>query len=241
MSALEWTVKNDDLDMLLLLLAKPEKKPKSTKRTEEALKLAAEEGKEDFVQVIIKDPEIDTGDALAIFRYSPDKAIEKINIFRLLLPQAKSGDGQDDIKSYLLYKASSTGEEEIVRILLSDPSININYSPYWGETALIKATKWGKVSVVRILLDQKGIDVDAIDDEGKSALDYALDYAKRYGNQEIVKLFQQKGYRAAGEYLDMVRTDSLEINPPAFSDSPPCPQTTYLPMLFIIPTLIMLL
>ena len=126
--------------------------------------------------------------------------------------------------------------------MLSDPSININYSDYSGETALIKAVKWrNKGSVVRILLDQKGIDVDAIDDEGKSALDYALDYAKRSGNQEIVKLFQQKGYRAAGEYLDMVRTDSLEINPPAFSDSPPCPQTTYLPMLFIIPILIMLL
>merc|ERR1711971_46834 len=137
------------------------------------------------------------------FRYRLDEAIEKINIFRLLLPQAKRGR-YNDIKSALLYKASSTGEEEIVRILLSDPSININYSPYWGETALIKATKWGKGSVVRILLDQKGIDVDAIDDEGKSALDYALDYAKRYGNLEIVKLFKQKGYRAAGEYLDMV-------------------------------------
>ena len=59
MSELEWTVKNDDLDMLLLLLAKQEKNPKSTKRTEEALELAAEEGKEDFVQVIIKDPEIE--------------------------------------------------------------------------------------------------------------------------------------------------------------------------------------
>ena len=38
MSALEWTVKNDDLDMLLLLL---EKKPKSTELTEKALRLAA--------------------------------------------------------------------------------------------------------------------------------------------------------------------------------------------------------
>ena len=243
MSALEWTVKNDDLDMLLLLLAKPEKNPKSTKRTEEALELAAEEGKEDFVQVIIKVPEIDTGDALAIFRYPIDEALEKINIFRLLLPQAKSGGRYDDIKSALLYEASSSGEEEIVRILLSDPNININYSDYGGETALISAVKQDKGSVVRILLDQKGIDVDAIDDygNGKSALDYALYYAKIYGNQEIVKLFQQKGYRAAGEYLDTVRTDSLEINTPAFSDSPPCPQTTYLPMLFIIPTLIRLL
>jgi len=91
--------------------------------------------------------------------------------------------------------------------------------------------------VVRILLDQKGIDVDAIDIYGKSA----LDYAKRYGNQEIVKLFQQKGYKAAGEYLNMVRADSLVMDPLASSDSPPCPQTTYFPMLFIIPTLIMLL
>jgi len=142
-------------------------------------------------------------------------------------------------------EASSSGEEEVVRILLSDPNININYLDFRGETALIRAVKyggvWGEGSVVRILLDHKGIDVDAINDEGKSALDYALDYAKRYGNQEIVKLFQQKGYRAAGEYLDTVRTDSLEINTPAFSDSPPCPQTTYLPMLFIIPTLIRLL
>ena len=154
MSALEWTVKNDDLDMLLLLLAKPEKKPKSTKRTEEALELAAEEGKEDFVQVIIKDPEIDTGDALSIFRYSPE-AIEKINIFRLLLPQAKSGGGYDDIKSALLIEASSSGEEEVVRILLSDPNININYLDFRGETALIRAVKyggvWGEGSVVRIL------------------------------------------------------------------------------------------
>merc|ERR1712203_799009 len=144
MSALEWTVKNDDLDMLLLLLPKPKKKPKSTKRTEEALKLAAEEGKEDFVQVIIKDPEIDTGDALSIFRYSPE-AIEKINIFTLLLPQAKSGGGYDDIKSALLIEASSSGEEEVVRILLSDPNININYLDFRGETALIRAVKYGGV------------------------------------------------------------------------------------------------
>ena len=231
MSALEWTVKNDDLDMLLLLL---EKRSKSTKLTEKALELAAEEGKEDFVQVIIKVPEIDTGDALAIFRYRLDEAIEKINIFRLLLPQAKRGR-YNDIKSDLLYEASSSGEEEVVRILLSDPSININSSDYSGETALIKAVQRGKGSVVRILLDQKGIDVDAVDDSGRSA----LDYAKRYENQEIVKLFQQKGYKAAGEYLNMMRTNSLESL--ASSDSPPCPQTTYFPVLFIIPTLIRLL
>jgi len=206
------------------------KKPKSTKRTEEALELAAEEGKEDFVQVIIKDPEIDTGDALAIFRYPIDEAIEKINIFRLLLPQPKSAGRYDDIKSALLYEASSSGEEEVVRILLSDPNININYSDYGGETALISAVKQDKGSVVRILLDQKGIDVDAIDIYGKSA----LDYAKRYGNQEIVKLFQQKGYKAAGEYLKMMRTNSLE----SLASSA---QTTYFPVLFIIPTLIMLL
>jgi len=188
------------------------------------------------VQVIVKDPEIDTGDALAIFRYPIefDEAIEKINIFRLLLPQAKRGR-YNDIKSALLYEASSSGEEEVVRILLSDPSININYSDYSGETALIKAVQRGKGSVVRILLDQKGIDVDAVDDSGRSA----LDYAKRYENQEIVKLFQQKGYKAAGDYLNMMRTASLESL--ASSDSPPCPQTTYFPVLFIIPTLIMLL
>ena len=45
--------------------------------------------------------------------------------------------------------------------------------------------------------------------------------------------------RAAGTHFNMVRTDPLEMDPLASSDSPSL-QTTYLPMLFIIPTLMLL-
>ena len=46
--------------------------------------------------------------------------------------------------------------------------------------------------------------------------------------------------RAARIYFNMVRTDPIEMVPLASSDFPPSLQPTYLPILFIIPTLMLL-
>ena len=45
--------------------------------------------------------------------------------------------------------------------------------------------------------------------------------------------------RAAGTYFNKVRTDPLEMQPLASSDPPSSLQPTYLPMVFIIPSLML--
>eukprot|EP00981_Chlorochromonas_danica_P000209 scaffold50_cov162-Ochromonas_danica.AAC.27 len=111
-----------------------------------------------------------------------------------------------------LHFACEWGFEEIVLLLLSHPSLDINrqssvrlrifsfersfkyssndVSCQNNKTALHWATKKGQVRIVRLLLDSKhGVDVDVLDQNGRSALTIATD-------EEITQLLRKRGAQA---------------------------------------------
>eukprot|EP01039_Chlorochromonas_danica_P009858 gene9858-10905_t len=89
-----------------------------------------------------------------------------------------------------LHFACEWGFEEIVLLLLSHPSLDINRQSSNNKTALHWATKKGQVRIVRLLLDSKhGVDVDVLDQNGRSALTIATD-------EEITQLLRKRGAQA---------------------------------------------
>ncbi|CUS13547.1 unnamed protein product, partial [Tuber aestivum] len=93
------------------------------------------------------------------------------DIVRLLLaredvdPNGQGLDSRTDVNAAFntgwspLHLAASTGNETIVRILLSDPSIRVNAQNHRGWTPLHQAVCEGSAAVARILLSDERSDV----------------------------------------------------------------------------------
>ncbi|CAH0054982.1 unnamed protein product [Clonostachys solani] len=80
--------------------------------------------------------------------------------------------------------AAQAGQEEIVKILLSEPSVNPNSRDRINQTPLLVAAKGGFVGVVKLLLSTKGIEPDVKDVDDQTPLAWAA----AGGEDEVVKL-----------------------------------------------------
>ena len=87
-------------------------------------------------------------------------------------------------KNSALFEALHGEHSDTAELLLqggADP--NATLSSHYQTTPLMLASKWGKVSTVQMLLG-KGAAIDAVDREGKTA----LDYAEKAGRADIAAL-----------------------------------------------------
>ncbi|XP_048242792.1 multiple epidermal growth factor-like domains protein 10 isoform X2 [Haliotis rufescens] len=87
---------------------------------------------------------------------------------RLLSTASHATPSQADLD---LYYASTDGDLEGVRRLLSAGDVNINCR-VWGMTPVMEAARWGHIQVVK-LLECKGADVLLVDDGGNNTLHWA--------------------------------------------------------------------
>ena len=77
----------------------------------------------------------------------------------------------------------------IVKYLLSKPGIDANKAVFNGQTALIFAVKMGHYDIVELLLRCPKIETDHVDEEYKTAQDYAIEKSFT----DIVQAFETRG------------------------------------------------
>ena len=87
-------------------------------------------------------------------------------------------------KAVALIIASQLGHIEIVKLLLTNETINVNLRNDFGNTALILASWNENIEIIKLLLEHETIDVNLQDKNGNTA----LVWASENNNIEIVKL-----------------------------------------------------
>ena len=93
-------------------------------------------------------------------------------------------------KSPLIVAASRLDSSlSIVQILLTKPQINANKAVFDGQTALISAVKIGNHEIVKLLLRCPQVDTDLVDEDYKTA----QDYAEERNLTDMVEAFQTRG------------------------------------------------
>lgn len=85
--------------------------------------------------------------------------------------------------------ASTCGREEVVKLLLDDPRIDVNATNWEGRTAFYLACERGRLNVVKILLKDLRIEVGKVSNDGTTPL-YA---AAIKGHLEVVEWLLSSG------------------------------------------------
>ena len=73
-----------------------------------------------------------------------------------------------------LHWAAKLGHVRIVRLLLADDRVDVNYRSQTGGTALHIAAENGHAEVVQLLLGSDKIDVNSKDEYGRTPMNYAM-------------------------------------------------------------------
>lgn len=95
----------------------------------------------------------------------------------------------NDENAALLQQATSSGDIEIIRLLLTVPGIDVNLQDGFGDTALHMAAQEGEADIVELLLAAPGIDINR-----KNSLDETpLDIAKENDYTGIVEMLINAG------------------------------------------------
>lgn len=115
--------------------------------------------------------------------------IEKSDrIVSLLLNAGADVNKPDDRGFYILPLSVRWRNNNVVRMILSVPGVNLNVQILQGRTALHRAVHYNLLDVVDMLLDTE-IDTSVVDDEGRTAYDLA------YCNDISMKLlFMQRRF-----------------------------------------------
>ena len=84
---------------------------------------------------------------------------------------------RDDVGNTPLIYAILAEEpkEEIIKLLITNPNINLDIKNDDAQSALHIATKYNHINIVKLLLDA-GANINAVNDEGDTALHLALQY-----------------------------------------------------------------
>jgi ankyrin repeat protein len=84
----------------------------------------------------------------------------------------------------LIY-ACDNGHEDIVKMLLKEQHIDVNFQDKYGLTALMYACLGGYTEIVKLLLGREDIDIHLEDKEGKMAYDWCDEISEEV--QELLK------------------------------------------------------
>jgi ankyrin repeat protein len=87
------------------------------------------------------------------------------------------------------------GNTEGLRLLLTDPGIEVNKPNTTGDTAIIFVAIRGHVENLRMLMAVPGIDINFIDSDNKTALDWATEN----GHTECVNMLREAGAKSVRE------------------------------------------
>mmetsp|Transcript_35614 Transcript_35614/g.85935 ORF Transcript_35614/g.85935 Transcript_35614/m.85935 type:complete len:270 (+) Transcript_35614:441-1250(+) len=88
----------------------------------------------------------------------------------------------------LLPRAAHRGSIQEVKFLVETVGVDPNYCGRQGMNSLILASRGGKLELARVLLGYPELDLKIMDNQGKTAMDYAAANKK----VEIVKLLQER-------------------------------------------------
>jgi ankyrin repeat protein len=111
-------------------------------------------------------------------------------------------EGNCDYPESGLLWAARMGKEEVLKLLLDETDINVNYKPQNGVTALHLATRHGYEAMAKQLLE-KGSSVDCQDFSNETPLHYAAEN----GDRGLVALLLE--YGANVHHLDVVGSNPL--------------------------------
>lgn len=153
-----------------------------------ALHLASMWGRSKAVKALVKAPGIDVNARNALGSTALiEAAIDGDNETVQTILEVPMVDVNASALASALDHASAMGYEDIVRMLLAMPDVNVNARNAKGLTCLGWASRRRHRAVVAILLDAPGIRADCVDDNGCTPLKYAVDAVKG-GDQEIIDL-----------------------------------------------------
>ena len=75
---------------------------------------------------------------------------------------------------HALHWAAQLGHAKVVRVLLADHRVDVNFKSHNGQTALHTAAEEGQDEVVQLLLSSDRVDVNAKDALGATPMFYAI-------------------------------------------------------------------
>lgn len=171
------------------------------------LALAASQGNAAVVKVLLSIPGVDVNKNLDESKWQPPfgMAIQYLLKHRDADPEVLkvllNAPGIDANKTCPLHSVAWKCREDLVKILVSSPVININLVDGTGRTALHEAVRnhWAEKSVyiatVKALIDA-GIDVNIKDEDGKTALmllEKSEQRTEKNGRTEVIKLLKEAG------------------------------------------------
>lgn len=158
--SLQNAVKEENIEMLKILLKIPEVDINNVFDGETALQIAARIGNIDIFNIIFNHPKIDlTKESCGDLALKDAASEGNLEIFKILLSHPDININNDSYGKTVLKEVIKKGNIEMVKILLSRPEINVNDSSD-GQTALEIAAKNKNIEIVRLLLAHPGIDID---------------------------------------------------------------------------------
>ena len=86
-----------------------------------------------------------------------------------------------------LFMALDTFKYKLMKFLLDETDIDINFKYCNDSTILINSVRDRDIKAVKILLEYKDLDLDIRNNDGKNALYYAL----KSNNKEIIRLLEE--------------------------------------------------
>ena len=92
---------------------------------------------------------------------------------------------EDEKRLTALYWAAQLGHAKVVRVLLADQRVDVNFKSRNGQTALHTAAERGQDEVVQLLLSSDRVDVNAKDVLGVTPMFYAI-RQKHLGIMELL-------------------------------------------------------
>jgi ankyrin repeat protein len=126
------------------------------------------------------------GDVESLYKAAGDGDATQVSA---LLDKGVDVNGRTATGSFALNNAAVENHIEVIKMLL-DRGADPNVQNIQGDTPLICATKYagGKQATVKLLVDA-GTDSAIKDDDGKTALDYAMEK----GQKEAIALLENPG------------------------------------------------
>lgn len=115
-----------------------------------------------------------------------------------------------------LHYAARNGNTDIAKLLLNNPSIQIDIKDGHGMTPLHKAAKYGHLSIVKLLMDQDGVTGWEHSTEKTGRLPIHL--AVKYGHMHIVAFFisqDKELVNATDNEGNTILHHSIYVNPTA--------------------------